>query len=146
MLDLIESEYPHVTVRICGDCLSLIRSGLKEGSYGYLFIYDPSGKYSFDLQYMGSLLHGSSGKLIIVPELEIMGKSYTRQDLQEVCLKDLPVEILDGDFRKLKGVVIDEHHFEEGDPEVDVKITTMTLTRIINVRKNQVRPLERNAS
>lgn len=71
-------------------------------------------------------------------ESEIEKTSFTVDDIKKTSLLNRQVIIVSGDYRKLRGTVTSEYDGPDG-RDVDIKISVMTFTRIINVSKDSVR-------
>lgn len=142
----IKKSDPDCEVRICGDRQELVYSDLQDGFFGYLYLYTPSGRYArFDNPFHGRVLvddeDAKSPAFSKVSETEVFQTSYTQEELAATSLVDQSVCVIDGEFRRLKGIVVQENETPDG-YECDIKISTMTMTKIITVAKSLVRHID----
>jgi len=143
VLRFLRRTDPELIIRIYGNRDLMFRSGLKQGCLGYLYIYSPKAEgpiyyHRFKRKKLGFAIPESS-----MIGSEVMKQAFTVDEIEETPLIGESVLINSGEYRCLKGVVTREHHGPNG-REVDVMISCMTLTRIITLPKEQVRPTDIN--
>lgn len=132
-------------VRVCCDRKELVQSDFQYGFHGYLYLHSPTQRFlRFDNPQVGAVLMESVdnrwGPSWVAGE-EAVRSSYSMEELNDTSLVGESVCVIDGDYRRLRGVVLNEFS-ADGQSDVDIQITTMTLTRVINVERRHVRHLD----
>lgn len=135
ILRFLCSSDPNIYIRIYGDRQELLKSNFTQGCFGYLFLFTPKEDYDCFDGWYGTIMR-EKRKIVFIPEEDIIQRSYSIEEIEKTSYVGMRVQIVSGDFRKLKGLVTAE---SQDGLDVDVLIKLMTFSRIINVPKNMVR-------